>query len=242
MSRLKTTILHLVFLVVFSCLFSPAYSFSNKNSISTPNSINSEQREVRKNFDYYVLALSWSPAYCRSKPNDKDQCLKKAYRFVIHGLWPNRNQQKPPFFCAATEKVPPTIVEKIFPYMPSEKLMNHEWAKHGSCSGLNQEMYFNESVKLYQKIKFPEIFYKNTVRFIRAKDLIAALKRSNSFLATSDSIRIAGKNQKKSRKILQEIRICYNKELTAPIDCPFPKLTRHDNILDIIPPNIKRAA
>ena len=38
-------------------------------------------------FDYYAVALSWSPSYCATR-NDPDQCPPAAARFVLHGLWP----------------------------------------------------------------------------------------------------------------------------------------------------------
>ena len=41
-------------------------------------------------FDYYLLALSWSPEYCASRngARDKLQCVERQYGFVTHGLWP----------------------------------------------------------------------------------------------------------------------------------------------------------
>ncbi len=38
-------------------------------------------------FDYYAMALSWSPEHCAVKPADRDQCSRKL-GFVLHGLWP----------------------------------------------------------------------------------------------------------------------------------------------------------
>ena len=37
-------------------------------------------------FDYYVLALSWSPEFCHSHPANA-QCSGH-FGFVVHGLWP----------------------------------------------------------------------------------------------------------------------------------------------------------
>ena len=39
-------------------------------------------------YDYYVMALSWSPSYCRSHPEDDEQCTRRGFGFVLHGLWP----------------------------------------------------------------------------------------------------------------------------------------------------------
>ena len=43
-------------------------------------------------FDFYVLALSWSPSFCeaageRGTP-PQQQCAARPYSFVVHGLWP----------------------------------------------------------------------------------------------------------------------------------------------------------
>lgn len=43
-------------------------------------------------FDYYVLALSWSPSYCEAaqsrRPNraPDQQCSGRPFAFVVHGL------------------------------------------------------------------------------------------------------------------------------------------------------------
>src|SRR5579863_684222 len=45
-------------------------------------------------FDFYVLALSWSPSYCeaaheRAPDRTPDQqCSGRPFSFVVHGLWP----------------------------------------------------------------------------------------------------------------------------------------------------------
>ena len=47
-------------------------------------------------FDFYVLALSWSPSYCETsrerRPDgraDPVQCGPRPFSFVVHGLWLN---------------------------------------------------------------------------------------------------------------------------------------------------------
>ena len=45
-------------------------------------------------FDFYMLALSWSPSYCeasRERAPDRSpdqQCGARPFSFVVHGLWP----------------------------------------------------------------------------------------------------------------------------------------------------------
>ena len=44
-------------------------------------------------FDFYVLALSWSPSFCeanaeRGGGTADQQCGERPFSFVVHGLWP----------------------------------------------------------------------------------------------------------------------------------------------------------
>ena len=42
-------------------------------------------------FDYFVMALTWSPNWCalEGDARDDDQCdARHAYGFTLHGLWP----------------------------------------------------------------------------------------------------------------------------------------------------------
>ncbi|MDQ8039921.1 MAG: hypothetical protein AAGB33_00180, partial [Cellulomonas sp.] len=126
------------------------------------------------------------------------------------------------------------VADKIFPIMPSKKLIEHEWRKHGTCSGLDQKTYFNRSDELYHELKFPEFFYKNNISTIMADDIIKEFKKTNPNLAKQDSIRVVAKGQK-GKQFLQEIRICYNKEFN-PLTCPSPRLTNPNTFLEIIPP------
>ena len=49
------------------------------------------QPSATKNFDYYLLNLSWSPEFCHSHPN-ATECAQRA-GFVLHGLWPQNNDR-----------------------------------------------------------------------------------------------------------------------------------------------------
>ena len=39
-------------------------------------------------FDYYLLSLSWSPAYCLSDPGAAECNGPRRFGFIVHGLWP----------------------------------------------------------------------------------------------------------------------------------------------------------
>src|SRR5205823_13549256 len=52
-------------------------------------------------FDFYVLALSWSPSFCEASGErgtpPQQQCGARPYSFVVHGLWPQYERGFPEF-------------------------------------------------------------------------------------------------------------------------------------------------
>src|SRR5450631_244794 len=86
-------------------------------------------------FDYYVLSLSWSPAFCLSSPGAAECNGPRRYGFIVHGLWP-QNEEGWPENCAVHDSVPDDVVRGIEDLMPARGLVYHEWSAHGSCSGL----------------------------------------------------------------------------------------------------------
>lgn len=111
-------------------------------------------------FDYYVLTLSWSPAFCASKGANApvEQCGgDKNYGFVVHGLWPQYEKSGYPESCAISPDVPANVVTQTYPIMPSKGLMNHEWKKHGTCSGLSVQEYFADLRASYQRLNLANV-------------------------------------------------------------------------------------
>ncbi len=56
-------------------------------------------------FDYFALALSWSPTYCATPAgeNDRSQCSPgRRFAFVVHGLWP-QHEKGWPEYCETRE-------------------------------------------------------------------------------------------------------------------------------------------
>jgi len=103
-------------------------------------------------FDYYVLSLSWSPEYCATSggnaPNGDLQCRgAKKYGFVLHGLWPQYAKGGWPTTCSTTRAVPPEVIDRVLPIMPSRALPQHEWDKHGTCSGKDVGAYFDDAAR-----------------------------------------------------------------------------------------------
>lgn len=105
-------------------------------------------------FDFYALALSWSPEHCVARRND-NQC-GRGYGFVLHGLWPQRERGYP----ADCPGEPwDAAMGKAFPALyPSAHLYRHEWKKHGTCSGLPQRDYHALAERLKARLVIPEAY------------------------------------------------------------------------------------
>lgn len=118
-------------------------------------------RESSGEFDYYVLALSWAPAFCAhaTPKRSAGECGPgSAMGFVVHGLWPERDTGRPPENCAPVQPVPRDIVQQMLTLMPDPGLIQHEWRTHGSCSGLNAEEYFAAIEHAAERIQVPESY------------------------------------------------------------------------------------
>ncbi len=112
-------------------------------------------------FDYYLLTLSWAPEFCATNINGRTSAEcdpNKHMGLVVHGLWPQYNNGKWPQDCANTPPVASSTVDHMMPIMPSRSLIQHEWSKHGTCSGLSTQDYFAAIEKLYSGLHVPVDF------------------------------------------------------------------------------------
>ena len=164
-------------------------------------------------FDYYAMALSWSPEHCAIKPGDREQCARKL-GFVLHGLWP-QYQRGYPASCTR-ERLDADMEQQFAGLYPSRFLYRHEWEKHGTCSGLSQEAFHQLASDLRQKVKIPAA-YQSPEEPLRKTSfqLKADLASANPWLAP-DNITVACAD---GGRFLREIYICVNKEGTDAVTC-----------------------
>ena len=166
-------------------------------------------------FDYYVLALSWSPSYCADRGSSRDdgQCdprRARPYAFVLHGLWPQYERGWPQD-CESPDRgwVPGPVADRMLDIMPSKKLIFHEYRKHGTCSGLGVDRYFAMARQLYEKVKIPARFVDlaDERMVISPGELIGAFLTANSGLRPDMiAVRCGGAGNR-----LREVRICFDK-------------------------------
>lgn len=163
-------------------------------------------------FDYYVLTLSWSPTYCLTHPQDHSQCSGKGYGFVLHGLWPQYDAGNWPEFCA-TDPLPPDARQLGSTLFPSQNLMEHEWQRHGTCSGLGAIAYFRTADKAVAAVRVPSDFEAPG----RSLSMTGA-QISSAFHKVNPSIPADGLTVACGRGELTEVRVCLTKEL-SPRSC-----------------------
>ncbi len=132
---------------------------------------NSSSCSIAGEADSHVLALSWQPAFCETKPQ-KPECkitdpqVYQAKHFTLHGLWPNKKScgthyafcgdvkaQKQNFCDYPEIKLNSTSQASLTEVMPSVTagscLERHEWHKHGTCQAAKSiEDFFDLSVDL----------------------------------------------------------------------------------------------
>lgn len=108
--------------------------------------------DVPGQFDYWILSLSWSPQFCKSNPG-AEQCGQPR-SFIVHGLWP-QNERGYPDYCGDTERVPSELVDRMLPLVPDRKLVNQQWRKHGSCSGMPVDEYFLNVERAWRSVVVP---------------------------------------------------------------------------------------
>lgn len=165
-------------------------------------------------FAYYVLTLSWSPAFCETPAGARspEQCTgPRHYGFVVHGLWP-QNESGWPESCAAGGAPAPTLVSKMLDIMPSRKLIEHEWEKHGTCSGLSAEGYFEKVRAALGTIRIPEAYVAPKQAFSTDLErIVAAFVTANPKLSPE-------KLAVRCKRELDEVRICLDKDL-VPRPC-----------------------
>ncbi|WP_242137138.1 ribonuclease T [Sphingomonas sp. TREG-RG-20F-R18-01] len=109
----------------------------------------------------YTLALTWAPEYCHGNARDPQarfECRSgNRFGFTLHGLWPDGIGKDWPQYCAATPLLSDAVIKRSVCSTPAPQLMQHEWAKHGTCMGITPDAYFARSTGLYGKLRFPDV-------------------------------------------------------------------------------------
>lgn len=164
----------------------------------------------------YTLALTWNPGFCRQSVNRaRFQCdPANRFGFVLHGLWPDGRGAAWPQYCAASPRLAEAEVRRNLCTMPSAALQRHQYAKHGSCSGLTPAAYFARARSLYAAVRYPDMDALSRRPGLTAGQFAAAFARANPGM-TSAMLRVrAGRD-----RWLDEVWLCLDTRF-RPRACP----------------------
>jgi ribonuclease T2 len=155
----------------------------------------------------YTLALSWAPEYChrRGARRDEGECGSRPARgFTLHGLWPDGDgPNRWPQYCHLVAILTEAQMAPALGPTPSRQLLQHEWAKHGSCTGSDPVRYFADEDRLFRGIAVPDMGALARRRGLRGGDVAAAFAAANPGLP-AQAVRL---NVNK-RGWLEEVWLC----------------------------------
>lgn len=164
-------------------------------------------------FDFYVLALSWSPAFCETEAGSRSrrQCAADAdYGFITHGLWP-QFEEGWPSFCQTPHGTEPSeaTFTALLPVMPERGLIRHQWDKHGTCSGLDQAAYSQAVLEASGKVAVPSMFASGQ----QTPSRLDARAIEDAFLAANPDLQRDGIAISCPGGRFSEVRICLDHAL-----------------------------
>ncbi|HLK51716.1 MAG TPA: ribonuclease T2 [Bryobacteraceae bacterium] len=164
-------------------------------------------------FSYYMLVLSYAPDFCDQPEGAKDarECgAGRRIGFVVHGLWPQGDISRGPEFCGPASPVSQAIIQATLRYIPTDSLIQHEWAAHGTCSGLSAADYFATLRKGRDSVTLPPDL-NQPARQVRLspEEIETKLAAANPAFPKSAFRTSCYRNQE-----LEEIRVCLNKDLS----------------------------
>ncbi|AFL87169.1 ribonuclease I [Terriglobus roseus DSM 18391] len=186
--------------------------------------IDSHAQEIKSTpgrFDYYVLNMSWAPAFCdamktltpaeRASNSSEDLACETPRDFVLHGLWTQNNDGTYPGYCS--QRPGPAHPERSLDMTPNLALLRHEWAKHGTCTTLSPEGFFATARQAYKSITIPPMFTSlGKDATMRPSEILTLFHRANPAFPQGSFVLSCSQNQ------LSAVEACFNKDM-QPIAC-----------------------
>jgi ribonuclease T2 len=164
-------------------------------------------------FDFYVMSMSYQPEFCYQNRHSHWPGCSHPLDFwkshlTIHGLWPEYQDGSYPASCS-TEPFDNTTVApletQMLRYWPNVKydyksdgknyleFWEHEWSKHGTCSGLSQYDYFLHALQMF--VHTPPLLGKHYGDSVDRNALIEAFGGGVILVCTGG-------------RFLSEVRVC----------------------------------
>ena len=169
----------------------------------------------------YTLSLIWTPEHCFSQSKrgggqDDMECSGvSSHGFILHGLWPDGDgPNRWPQYCHPVSILTDEQLQAGIAATPSTQLLQHEWAKHGSCMTNDPVAYFRIEDGLYNGIHAPDMASLAHRRGLTVGQFQTAFAAANPGMR-ADMMRL---NLNK-RGWLEEVWICLGLD-KRPRTCP----------------------
>lgn len=162
-------------------------------------------------FDYYVLALSWTPTWCAIEGDARgsEQCdVDTGFGFTLHGLWP-QYEEGWPAYCPSIERNPSRrMTGQEADIYGTSGLAWHQWNKHGVCSGLAADDYYALARLAYERVNRPSLL-RELDREVRVDPQVIEA----AFLEENPQLEADGLTVTCREGRIQEVRICLSRDL-----------------------------
>ncbi|MEM8956883.1 MAG: ribonuclease T2 [Pseudomonadota bacterium] len=172
--------------------------------------------DVAGRFDYYVLALSWTPNWCLREGDARgsEQCdPRQDFGWTLHGLWPQYERGYPQECATQTPGPSRRAREAMVDIMGSAGLARHQWRKHGRCSGLDGAEYLDLSRDAYESVTRPPV-----LRRLDQDVTLPASVIEEAFLEANPAMRPDMLTVTCRDGQIAEVRVCLSKAL-VPRNC-----------------------
>jgi ribonuclease T2 len=192
--------------------------------------------EARDGQTRFILAASWEPAFCMTN-GKKAECRSEtagnfdATHLSLHGLWPMRQN-----YCGVADDLQqadrshgwdslPAVelsaatrsaLDKAMPGTQSG-LEKHEWLKHGTCTKLSADDYFNTAVSLLGELNASAVgalFAQNVGKALDDKSIKAAFDKSFGEGASA-RVKMSCRG-KGTARVISEITIGLSEDAVSP--------------------------
>ena len=140
----------------------------------------------------YTLAITWAPQFCHDNARDASARFEcgsgNRFGFTLHGLWPDGKTREWPQYCRPTRLLSKRVLSQHMCATPNLQLIQHEWAKHGTCTRDSPSEFFERSRTLYARLRYPDMDALSR-RTLTAGDFAKAMATANPGL-DADMMRI----------------------------------------------------
>jgi ribonuclease T2 len=168
-------------------------------------------------FDFYVLALTWSPGFCALEDGRPSQQCAPGSRlgFVVHGLWPQYEHGYPAYCRPLGGSPSPAFFEAARGLFPNERVAGQEWHKHGTCTGLSPADFVDAVRRARALVRVPDQLAEASTT---ARVLPFEIERA--FLAANPGLSPGAMAVMCRRRVFDEVRICLDRDLHGFHRCP----------------------